>query len=143
MSTIVEELYVACDSGSSRPTIQDTCDVLRRIIDESAASVYIVVDALDECQETASLLEGLRDMRSWNQKNLHFSLTSRRETEIKDILYPLATDIIPLEESVVDGDILTYVPYQLQHDIKLLERSEEIRKEIQIVLLNGANGMFR
>lgn len=82
-------------------------------------------------------------MRSWNQKNLHFSGTSRQETEIKDILYSLATDIIPLEESVVDGDILTYVPYQLQHDFKLLERSEETHKEIQIALLNGANGMFR
>lgn len=47
MSTIVEELYNTHDSGRSKPTIQETSVLLRRIIDETAASVFMVVDALD------------------------------------------------------------------------------------------------
>lgn len=143
VSTIVDQLYNACNSGRSKPTLQDTCDVLRRIVDKFAASVYIVVDALDECQDRTSLLDGLKEIRSWNQENLHIFVTSRRETEIEDVLCTLATDTVTLEESVVDADILTYVQYQLQNDVKLSKWPENIREEIQIALLNGANGMFR
>ncbi|CAD6581748.1 MAG: hypothetical protein ASARMPRED_000694 [Alectoria sarmentosa] len=143
VTAIVEELYKAYNGGRSRPTIQDTCVVLRRIINKIAASVYMVVDALDECQDRRTLLGGLKDIRSWNQENLHIFVTSRRETEIEDVLCTLTTDTISLEESVVDGDILTYVRYQLQNDVKLSKWSEEIRNEIEIALVNGANGMFR
>ena len=143
VSTILEELYNACDRGRSRPTIQDTLGVLRRIIDATAASVYVVVDALDECRDRINLLEGLEEIRRWDQGNLHIFVTSRREPEIEDILSPLATDTITLEESVVDEDILTYVRYHLRHDFRLSKWSEKIREEIETALVNGANGMFR
>ncbi len=143
VSAIVEERYNIYGKGRSRPTIRDTLVMLRRIIDSIAASVYLVVDALDESQDRTSLLEGLREIRSWDQKNLRIFVTSRREPEIEDTLCHLATDTIPLEESVVDGDILTYVRYQLEHDVRLSKWSEQIREEVETALLNGANGMFR
>lgn len=90
-----------------------------------------------------SLLEGLKDIQNWNQENLHILVASRRETEIEDVLCILATDTITLEESVVDGDFYTYIRYQLQHDVKLSKWSKNIREEIEIALVNGANGMFR
>ena len=143
VSTIVEELYNAYNGGRSRPTIQDTCVALRRMINKITASVYMVVDALDECQDRRALLGGLKDIRSWNQGNLHIFVTSRRETEIENVLCTLTTDTMFLEESVVDGDTLTYVRYQLQHDAKLSKLSEEIPDEIEIAVVNGSNGMFR
>lgn len=143
LCTIVEELYKTCDSGRSRPTIQDMLVALRRIIDTTATSTYVVIDALDECQDRRSLLEGLKDIQSWNQRDLHVFGTSRQETDIEDTLRPLATDIVSLEESVIDKDILTYVRYQLQHEGKLSRWSEKTREEIETVLVNGANGMFK
>lgn len=70
---------------------------LRRIIDTTATSTYVVIDALDECQDRKSLLEGLKDIQSWNQSDLHVFGTSRRETDIEDALGPLGTDIISLD----------------------------------------------
>ena len=143
VSKTVEEQYNACGRGRSRPVVQDTLVILQRIIDITARSVYVVADALDECRDRRSLLEGMKEMRSWNQKNLHIFVTSRRETEIEDILSYLVTDTIILEESVVDKDILTYVRYQLQNEVGLSKWSEKIQEEIETALVNGANGMFR
>ena len=143
VSTIVEGLYNACDRGLSRPVVQDTLVALRRIIDEIGLSVHVVVDALDECRDRRSILQGLKDIRSWSQRNLHMFVTSRRETEIEDVFCPLATATIFLEESVVDKDIGTYIRYQLEHEDRLSKWSEEIREEIETVLVNGANGMFK
>ena len=143
VATIVEEQYNGCGRARSRPTVQDTLFILRRIIDIVARSVYVVVDALDECRDRRSLLEGMKEIRSWNQGNLHIFVTSRRETEIEDVLSYLVTDTISLEESVVDKDILTYVRYQLQNDVRLSKWSEKIQEEIETALVNGANGMFK
>lgn len=143
LSTIVEELYKTCDSGRSRPTIQGMLVALRRIVNTTATSTYVVIDALDECQDRRSLLEGLKDIQSWNQRDLHVFGTSRRETDIEDVLCPLATDIISLEEGVVDKDILTYVRYQLQHEGRLSRWSEKTQEEIETALVDGASGMFK
>ena len=143
LSRIVEEQYNACGRGVSRPTVHDTLITLRRLIDTAACPVYVVVDALDECRDRRSSLEGMEEIRSWNQVNLHILITSRRETEVEDILSYLVTDTIFLEESVVDKDILTYVQYQLQNEVRLSKWSEKIQEEIETALVNGANGMFR
>ena len=105
--------------------------------------VYMVVDALDECQDRASLLEGVKDMRSWNRGNLHIFVTSRREPEIEDTLRSFVNDIFSLEESVIEGDIAAYIQHQLQHDVKLSNWPKETREEIETTLVNGAKGMFR
>ena len=117
--------------------------MLRHLIENVAAPIYVVVDALDECQERTSLFSGLKTIQSWNEEHLHILVTSRREPEIKDILRPLATDTIALEESVVDGDIITYVRYRLQHDRRLSKWPDDIRSKIESALVKGANGMFR
>ena len=56
VSRIVEEQYNTCGRGRSRPTVQATLVMLRRIIDINPRSVYVVVDALDECRDRRSLL---------------------------------------------------------------------------------------
>ena len=117
--------------------------MLRCIIDTALPSVYVIVDALDECQDRRSLLEGLKDIRSWKQRNLHIFVTSRREIDIEEVLYPSATDMISLEESAVDEDILTYIRYQLQHDGRLSIWLEETQEVVETALIKGANGMFR
>lgn len=69
----------------------------------------------------------MKNIQSWSWENLHIFVTSRQETDIEDILRTLEKDKIPLEESVNDAGIRTYVRYQLQHDFKLSKWLEEIR----------------
>lgn len=139
---ILENLYNVHSHGSIRPTVQDLESTLRRMFGH-IHEVYLVIDALDECEDRDSLLEGLENLRSWGQKNLHVFATSRLETDIEDTMITVATANIPLEESVVDGDILSYIRDELRHDKRLSKWSDDIRVEIETVLLEGANGMFR
>ena len=142
---VVEGLYNSYSARSTMPTLAELKDIMRRMIENAATTpaIYLVVDALDECKERKSLLEVWEELRSWDQTILHVFATSRRETDIEDSLGKIATHVISLEESVVDGDILTYIGHQLQNDTTLCKWSEEIRKEIETALMKGANGMFR
>jgi len=139
---IVEELYNSHSRGRTTPTLRELKATARQMF-ESSKSVYLVLDALDECEDRRNLLESLRDLRSWNQEHVHVLATSRRETDIEDVLGTVASDAISLEECVVDGDIVIYVRHQLQHDEKLSRWPDHVRKEIEVALLEGAKGMFR
>lgn len=139
---IVQGLYDSHARGSTTPSLQKLKATARQMFQRSP-SVYLVLDALDECEDRRNLLEGLKDVRSWNLGHVHVLATSRRETDIEDSLGAVATDTISLEECVVDGDIMSYVRYQLQHDEKLSRWPDNVRKEIEVTLLEGAKGMFR
>ena len=139
---VIEDFYNAYSRGRTKPTLQASKSAIRQLLD-TAGSVYLVIDALDECDEREPLLEFLEEVRSWNQQNFHLMMTSRREPDIEDAIGPLVSGRISLEESVVDGDILSYVRHQLHHNAKLSKWSAEIREEIETTLLEGANGMFR
>lgn len=141
-SSIVQELYNSHSRGSTTPTLQELKATARQMFERSP-TVYLVLDALDECEDRRNLLEGLKDLRDWNQEHVHILATSRRETDIEDSLGTVATDTISLEECVVDGDIVSYVRHQLQHDEKLSRWPDDVRKEIEVTLLEGAKGMFR
>ena len=136
------EFYGSHLSGFTKPTIQASIQIVRKILNE-LPPVYLVIDALDECKERKRLLAFLVELRRWNETNIHVLVTSRREIDIENALGPIATQKISLEESVVDEDILTYVRHQLQHDPDLMKWPEEMRKDIETTLLEGANGMFR
>ena len=139
---IMEALYNFHSRQSTIPNVAELKDVIRRMT-SSAPSIYLVIDALDECQERESLLEFMGELQGWGLANLHVFATSRQETDIEDSLNSIATHKISLEESVVDTDILTYVEHQLQNDAMLSKWSKEIRNEIKTALTEGANGMFR
>ncbi len=139
---IMEESYNSHSCGRSTPSLQDLKTVIRKLINKSAA-VYLVIDALDECEDIEDLLETLEEITCWKQTNVHILVTSRRETCIEDSLKDIATNEISLEESVVDEDIRSYVRHQLQHEKKYSKWSHDIRMEIETALLQGAHGMFR
>lgn len=139
---VAERLYNSHSRGSTKPSIGELKITIRHMFD-ACSSTYLFIDALDECEDRADLLEFLEECRGWNQANVHVFATSRRETEIEDSLSVVATETIPLEDSVVDGDIQAYVQHQLRHDTKLSRWQADVRKEIETALVTKACGMFR
>lgn len=138
----LEDFPNARSCGAARPAIKYLKATLR-LISEKLPTTYLIIDALDECEDRDELLESLEDLRSWNQSNLHVLATSRLETNIEDSMTRIATAVIPLEESVVDKDILSYIRHQLRYDRSLSKWSDDLRVDIEDFLLKGANGMFR
>ena len=137
-----ESLYISHSRGSTIPTLQEMKETVKSML-ATSPTVYLLVDALDECRDRVDLLDFFKDLREWKHVNLHAFATSRCETEIEDSLSALTTVQIALEESVVEGDILFYIERQLEQDARLSRWSQEIKSEIRTALLTGSNGMFR
>ena len=135
-------LYKLHYSGANMPDVDQMKETIRKMF-ASCPKLYLVVDALDECEDRRHLLGFLAECHGWGLANVHILATSRRETDIEDSMRKIATSQISLEDSVVDGDILAYVRQELKDDPNLSQWPEDVRKEVETSLLNGSNGMFR
>lgn len=106
----LQKLYGSCKKGLSfaPPTDMELKMTLRQIM-EGFPCGYIMVDAMDECLETAEVIEWLADI---NQK-YGVALTSRifPEGRAKEIALQITMDSACSE---VDDDIATYLKLQLE-----------------------------
>jgi hypothetical protein len=105
------------------------------------ACTYIVVDALDECQDRKELLEILQQISRWGVDSLRLLVTSRRELDIETALLPSLkpeTDA-RLQKESVDTDIMAFVRKSLTES-KWWD-NEELRQSIEDVLLTKSQGM--
>ncbi|KAI6824801.1 Pfs, NACHT and ankyrin domain protein [Hortaea werneckii] len=126
---------------------QQLLDALRDTV-ESLPMPFVVLDALDECNNRDRLFEILQEMQSWGNKSLRVLVTSRTEAvDVEDALEDLVLpeNRICLESDLVDEDIRTYVHERLTKDksFRRWQRDPEIQKEIEQTLGKQACGMFR
>ncbi|KAI7161040.1 hypothetical protein KC349_g3046 [Hortaea werneckii] len=131
---------------STTASEQQLLNALRETM-EMLPIAFVVLDALDECNDRERLFEILKEMQSWENKSLHIIVTSRKDVDIEDELEDLILpdNRICLESHVVDRDIRTYVHERLTEDkaFKRWEKDPEIQEEIKLTLGKNACGMFR
>ena len=113
---------------------------------KAASEVFLILDALDECEIRDELLECLSEIAKWKEENLHLLVTSRKEPDIDERLSDLIADnkIISIQSSLVKNDICAYVRDRLQTDRKLKRwrNDMDIQREIEATLMGKANGMY-
>jgi hypothetical protein len=113
------------------------------------APVYLIVDALDECPKTSAipssraevlkLLVGLIKLQS---SNIRICVTSRPETDIKDVLDPLKPCYVSLhDERGQKEDIEEYVKSVINTHPENRRWKAEHRQQVIDVLVNKADGM--
>ncbi|KAK2797580.1 hypothetical protein FQN51_008375 [Onygenales sp. PD_10] len=139
---VLIDLYSRHNYGQQSPSIKDLMQTLREIIND-AGQTYIIVDALDECDEWEKLLEVIEQVYQWNIGNLHLLVTSRREKIIEDTFHGFVESQVCLQTKHVDNDIGLLVREQLQTDRRLQRWPTESKRKIEQKLIDGANGMFR
>jgi hypothetical protein len=111
--------------------------------------VYLVIDALDECPSTSSLLSPreillsfLEDLVEAQLPNLRICVTSRPEVDIKAILEPLAFRSVSLhDESKQKEDIINYIESIVNTSKKTQNWSPEDKQLVINVLTEKADGM--
>ena len=107
--------------------------------------IYIILDALDECEDRHELLPNLEQIVSWEDVNLHVLVTSRREIDIDEALTPFSSsrNRINIHNTLVNADIRTYVHDRLQVDRKLKRWQKDLntQREIEDTLMRKADGM--
>ncbi|KAH9958458.1 ankyrin repeat-containing domain protein [Russula dissimulans] len=114
-------------------------------------SLFLVVDALDECPNFSEyptpreqVLVVLQDLIDLHLPHVHFCITSRPEVDIRDVLEPLAVHRVSLhEESGQNQDIVNYINSVVPSDPKMRRWREEDKKLAIETLTEKAGGMFR
>jgi len=149
-SEILSALYSEHDAGAKQPSN----DALRKCFESmlaipDQAPIFIVIDALDECPNSADtpsprenvlhLLEWLLELRC---SNLWVSVTSRPEPDIEAVLQSLASLTISLHnQSGQEEDITNYIKWFVNSDPKARKWRMQDKELVIQKLSKQADGM--
>jgi hypothetical protein len=141
ISPALERLYRSCQRGGSRrqPTFDEVANL---IVSLSALTprLYIVLDALDECQDRDKLLEAIVALRK-SAATAKLFVTSRQESDIIEALTEDGFTPMPILDDAVKHDIELYIRSVLQNDAHLRRLPNDVKRHIQQTLIDGAKSM--
>jgi hypothetical protein len=150
-SSILSDFYVAHGDGSQHPSDGDLVKCLKDMLKlPGQATIYIVIDALDECPITTGLpsprekiLKRVEELVDLQIPNLRICVSSRPEADIVSILEPLAFRSVSLHsESGQVKDIAEYIRSVIHADCEMTRRWKATDKQLVIdELIKKANGM--
>jgi hypothetical protein len=147
---ILSILYSTHRNGAKCPTNVELSRCLQELLElPGQAPVYLIIDALDECPSTSSLpspreelLKLLVQLVELRLKNLRICVTSRPETDIKDVLEPLTFRSISIhDERGQMEDIENYIRSVVDTDPKNRKWKQEDKQLVIDVLTEHADGM--
>ncbi|KAF3907984.1 Ankyrin-3 [Dactylellina cionopaga] len=144
----IDALFSACKDGFKQPTCQQLCEVFLDIINR-VGKIWIVVDALDESseEERKKSIFWMRETLNSQQANIRILATSRPEEDIKFEItkFIQRNDIVSLQVSNIGSDIQSYIQTRVRSGtgFERWQSRWEVQDEIEIKLVEKANGMFR
>ncbi|KAH8984375.1 hypothetical protein EDB86DRAFT_3084585 [Lactarius hatsudake] len=149
---ILSRLYSSHAAGTREPSdsalTRCLMDMLRL---EGQPTIYIIVDALDECPNTSGMptprekvLEFVENLIESQLPNVHICISSRPEFDIRNVLEPLASFRVSLhDESGQKRDILDYVSTVIHSDRRMRKWRGQEKQLVIDALTERADGMFR
>lgn len=141
----VSTLHATCNNSQRNASEQELLEALKGTL-ELLPSSFIVVDALDECNDWNTLFDILVETQKWGKSTPQVLVTSRKEVMIEEEL----GEIVPpenrtcLESHLVDKDIRAYVQERLAKDksFKRWQKDLDVQQDIERTLGRRANGMY-
>jgi hypothetical protein len=143
-------LYTTHDGGTQQPAEYALRECLENMLAlQDQGPVFIILDAIDECPNnsgTPSPRENVLEFVEWLSElrypHLFICITSRPETDIEDVLQPLASHTISLHgESGQKRDIVNYITWFINSDPKTRKWRRDDRELVIQKLSEGADGM--
>ncbi|KAF8196321.1 hypothetical protein K438DRAFT_1760480 [Mycena galopus ATCC 62051] len=137
----LHELYVESNNGQTLPTYKDLMNVFEKLLLE-IQDTYIVLDALDECQEPdfEQLLNLMSKLQSWTRTTpLHLLITSQPRNLFNE--NSMDMPCIELSSYITHEDIKLFVSSELhaRRNLKNWAPQTYITEKI----LQKSSGMFR
>ena len=149
--TILSNFYEAHSRGSQHASDGELTGCLKDMLKlQGQATIYTIIDALDECPTTTGLpsprdkvLELVEDLVNLQIPNLRICVTSRPEADILSALEPLVFRSVSLHsENGQAEDIAKYVK-SVVHTNRDMRRWKASDKQLVIdELIKKANGML-
>jgi hypothetical protein len=148
-SAILSYFYSSYDRGSRQPSIDALMECLKKMLGLPWQGViYLIIDALDECPNVSGfptpreqVLEVVQELIDLQLPHVRFCITSRLETDIRDVLEPLATHIVPLHEQVGQNQDIANVIKWVFSDPGMLRWREEDKQFVIETLTKRVGGM--
>src|ERR1700733_431792 len=143
LDTLLGDLVTAyknCGSGTtlpSRDVVQQICSSAVQHLPET----FIIIDALDECNEISQVAAWLEKLLTAGGGRLHVLITSRDKPDITGHLSSIPQQNVIYLDNLNDGDIKLYIDSRMKKSRKLMLWSQEIQTDIRESLLGGADGM--
>lgn len=130
--------------GEKQPQTEDLENILKALI-ESYEKSYIVLDALDECENREELFDFIEKAIKWKSEKLNIVMTSRKLKDFEEF-FDVELDQrsrLSIENEKVDEDIRSYVHGKLQSDrrFKRWQKQPKVQREIQSKLMEKSDGM--
>src|SRR5713101_6443703 len=149
-SVVLSDFYVTHGRGSQHASDSELVGCLKDMVNlPGQATVYIIIDALDECPVTTGLpsprekvLELIEELVNLHAPDLRICVTSRPEADILPVLEPLASCSVSLHvENGQVQDIAEYVK-SVVYTNREMKRWKASDKQLVIdVLIKKADGM--
>ncbi|MCJ1437034.1 hypothetical protein MMC27_006419 [Xylographa pallens] len=129
---------------NTRFTADELTDLLLEVVQQEK-SIYILLDAVNECEDPVKIISYMRRLSAHHPKNtVHILLSSINERGIEDCIesFPRWT-VVTLLPSDMSDDIELLVQASVDGNPRLRKHSKELKEEIIETLTQGAQGMFR
>lgn len=104
--------------------------------------VYIVIDALDECEQAEEALRWIQELVRSKEGRLHLLISSRQNQIFRSVFESLATTILALHECTFEEDIKLYIREQLSTDPRMMKWPSSVHKTIEESLIINAGGLY-
>ena len=131
-----ERLYQRHENKGTRPSLDEVNNALLEVL-AHYPSVYIVVDALDECPNDTRriFLAKLRELQAvWD---IRVMATSRFIRDIQDTF----KDALNLEVRASDEDVERFVAGQIYKLPRCIQRDASLQKMVQAKIVEAVDGM--
>jgi hypothetical protein len=149
---ILSDLYLDHDWGKNQPSDSVLAKCLKEMLTlPDQLPTYLIIDALDESPNTSGIpsprdevLQLLKELVDLSLPNLHICVTSRPESDIRNVLEPLTSRRVSLhDQSGQKKDIADYVRSVVYSDSEQIMRRWKMEdKEVVIKTLSErADGM--
>jgi len=124
------------------PTRDELLGLLKELLHHFKQN-YVVIDALDECDEYEQLFtKVIMIIHGWQLSNVHLLMTSRSDQHILVNMQGCAAMEICLSAELIESDIISYIHAAVEADSKFKMWSHTIKEQVKEVLISGANGMY-
>jgi hypothetical protein len=147
---VLTKFYSDHGKGSRHPSDDALAQCLMKLLKlPGLAPVCLIVDALDECPSTDAVpsprdevLNLIGELIKSEVSNMRICVTSRPETDIKDVLYPLIFRAVSLhDEKGQKKDIEDYIKSVINTNPKNKRWKAEDKQLVIDLLTRKADGM--
>lgn len=131
--------------ASKRPTSEECVELIIKLT-RARPVTYIIIDALDECNQEArgELLDALQDIADRSTAIVKILIVSREDPDI--VLHFAALPHVPIAASSTKSDLELFIKVEVdkraRKDILFGKASPALIESIKSALRNGADGMY-